>query len=460
MRKLFVFIVILLGTCSRPPTLLEEVLEQGELRVVTRNSPTSYYIGAHGPEGPEYDLIRGFASFMGVELKIYEVEKFTDVIPEVIKGNAHVAAAGLSITDERRKKVDFGPGYETVEQQLIYRRGSFRPRELTDLLGKRLEVAPGTSYVDTMQAIADETPDFSWSENPNADVSDLLMDVATGAIDYTVADSTIVAIYQNFMPEIKVAMTLSDGDSLAWAFQKRNDKSLVKEAERYFAYIQENGDLQRIRDRYYRHSAAFDYVGTRTFRRHIKRRLGKYQEHFIEAEATTGIDWRLLAALSYQESHWDPGAVSPTGVRGLMMLTQTTAEVLGVTDRIDPEQSIQGGAAYLDRMKARIAPEIREPDRTWLALAAYNVGFGHLKDAQDIVRQQRGDPNSWLDVKQALPLLAKRKYYSRSSYGYARGWEPVKYVENIRTYYRIMQWLSNDEPSALRQSDKATDTIT
>ncbi len=461
MRKLFVLtVIILLGTCSRPPTLLEEVLQQGELRVVTRNSPISYYVGAHGPEGPEYDLIRGFATFIGVELKIYEAERFVDVLPEVISGKAHVAAAGLSITPERMREVSFGPGYEQVEQQLIYRRGNYRPRNFDDLKGKILEVAPGTSYVETMQKLQEDMPEFIWVENPNSDVSDLLLDVANGTINFTVADSTIVSVYKNFIPEIRVAMTLSEGDWLAWAFQKRHDKSLIEEAERYFAYIEENGDLQRIKERYYRHSNAFDYVGTRTFRRHIEQRLKKYQGKFIDAGDNTGIDWRLLAALSYQESHWNPNAVSPTGVRGLMMLTQRTASVLGVSDRVDPEQSIHGGAEYLKRLKSRIAPQIREPDRTWLALAAYNVGYGHLRDAQNIVRQQRGNPNSWLDVKQALPLLAKRKYYSETTYGYARGWEPVKYVENIRTYYRIMQWLSDDEPEALLIESAEPETIT
>jgi membrane-bound lytic murein transglycosylase F len=460
MRKIFVFIAILLGTCSRPPTLLEEVIQQGELRVVTRNAPTSYYIGAHGPEGPEFDLINGFATFIGVELKIYEAQKFADVIPEVINGNAHIAAAGLSVTAERLNKVDFGPAYEEVEQQLVYRRGTYKPRNFGDLKGKRLEIASGTSYIDTMLALQKEMPDFTWSEDPNSDVSDLLMGVASGNIDFTVADSTIVSIYQNFMPEIRVAMTLAEGDSLAWAFQKRNDKSLITEAERYFTYIRENGDLQRIKDRYYRHSSQFDYVGTRTFRRHIDKRLGSYKKYFRDAATKTNADWRLLAAVSYQESHWNPRAVSPTGVRGLMMLTQSTAEVLGVSDRIDPEESIHGGARYVQQLKARISPEVKEPDRTWLALAAYNVGYGHLKDAQNIVRSQRGDPNSWLDVKQALPLLAKRKYYSQTTYGYARGWEPVKYVENIRTYYRIMQWLSDDEPEALDPPKETPETIT
>jgi len=444
-KTLLIIFAILLGTCSKPPTLLEEIKRQGELRVAIRVSPTTYYIGSQGPEGPEYDLAKGFASFLRVDLKLIEVEHFSDVIPAVQTGRAHMAASGITITPEREQQVNFGPSYQKVSQQLVYRRGTYRPRKIEDLAGRQLEIPGNTSYADTLKSIQRDNPDFVWVENPTAETQDLLIDVAQGKIDFTVADSTIVSIHQNFLPEIRVAKDLGTEDSLAWAFQKRNDKSLLDEAERYIAYIRENGELKRIEERYYGHAAEFDYVGTRTFKRHIDRRLSKYEDYFREAGDSTEIDWRLLAAMSYQESHWNPSAVSHTGVRGLMMLTRRTAEVVNVDDRTDPKQSIQGGAAYMKYLHERISPEVQEPDRTWLALAAYNVGYGHLQDAQDIVRRQRGDPNSWLDVKQALPKLAERKYHKNSNYGYARGWEPVKYVENIRTYYRILQWLSEDE---------------
>jgi len=455
MRKpLFIFLAILLGTCSKPPGLLEEIQRQGELRVVTQASPTTTYEGAEGLEGPEYDLVKGFASFLNVELKLYQVDRFTDLIPEVQSGRAHLAASGITVTPERMKFVDFGPVYQNVTQQLVYRRGTYRPRTIDDIKGGELVIAQGTSYVDTMRILQSEHPDFTWIEDPNAETEGLLLQVADGAIDYTVADSTIIRIFKNFAPEIGVAQDLSIEDSLAWAFQKRNDPSLMEEAERYFNYIRDNGELQRIEERYYGHAGEFDYVGTRTYKRHIDKRLSKYEELFREAAASTGADWKLLAAMSYQESHWNPSAVSHTGVRGLMMLTRRTAEAVNVTDRTDPEESIRGGALYLQQLHERLDDNISEPDRTWLALAAYNVGYGHLEDARAIVRQQRGNPDSWLDVKQALPLLAKKEYYQRTKYGYARGWEPVRYVENIRTYYQILQWTGTDDEAPEEDSDR------
>ena len=127
------------------------------------------------------------------------------------------------------------------------------------------------------------------------------------------------------------------------------------------------------------------------------------------------------------------------------MLTQATAYYRGIEDRTDPASSISGGARFYARLKARLNDSIPEPDRTWMALAAYNVGFYHVEDARKIVEMQEGDPNRWVDVRDALPLLARKKWYSRVPYGYARGWEPVEYVENIRNYRDILHWLENRE---------------
>jgi membrane-bound lytic murein transglycosylase F len=172
----------------------------------------------------------------------------------------------------------------------------------------------------------------------------------------------------------------------------------------------------------------------------------------------SGIDWRLLAAIGYQESHWRSHAVSPTGVRGIMMLTQATAKYVDIENRMDPESSINGGARFYARQTERLPDTVSEPDRTWMALAAYNVGYNHLKDARQIVEWQGGDPDTWVDMSKALPLLARQKWYSRVQYGYARGWEPVLYVNNIRRYYNIMRWLTDhdqtiEEETAGEQED-------
>jgi membrane-bound lytic murein transglycosylase F len=437
----------LLATCGQPPSLLEEVLALGELRAITRNSPTTYYTGANGPEGPEYDLIKGFATFLGVELKLQTADRFADLIPSVESGRTHVAAAGLTITPERSTKVNFGPSYGNVKQYVIYKLGSGRPRNIDDLFGKKVEVVAGSSALETLKYLQSNRPDLVWTEDPNTDPAELLLGVANQQIDYTVADSNLFKVYRNYLPEIRVGFELDIRDALAWAFPKRHDRTLIVRAEQYFKFIEENGDLERTMDRYYQQIQRFDYVGTRRFIRDYATKLPHFRPLFEKTAGESEIDWRLLAAIGYQESHWNPKAVSPTGVRGIMMLTRNTASVLGVEDRTDPAQSIAGGAQYFMRIKNRFPETIRDPDRTWFALAAYNVGFGHVQDARILTEEQGKDPDLWVHVKKNLPRLTQHQWHSKTVHGYARGWEPVMYVENIRNYYDILIWLTKSADS-------------
>jgi len=448
-----------MSTCARPPSLLDEVIALGELRVITRNSPTTYYTSSNGPEGPEYDLIKGFADFIGVELELETSERFTDLIPAVESGHAHVAAAGLTVTPERASRVDFGPSYQEVRQFIIYKLGTGRPRDIDDLLGKRVEVVAGSSYVESLKDAQKVRPDLIWTENPHADLAELLIAVADQDIQYTVADSTLYKIYRNYVPEIRVGFEISMGDSLAWAFPKRYDNSLIERAEVYLEHIRQNGDYDKIIDRYYGHTQRFDYVGTRTFIRDYTRRLPRYRDMFEASGRANKTDWRLLAAVGYQESHWKPDAVSPTGVRGIMMLTSRTAQSLEIENRTDPAESIRGGAQYLARVKARLPDSIQEPDRTWFALAAYNVGYGHVQDARKITRELGEDSNSWINVRRSLKRLTQQKWYSKARHGYARGWEPVLYVENIRMYYDILIWLTQQKESPGEQREPITPTV-
>lgn len=450
---LVVSISALLATCSSPPPLLDQVIETGELRVVTRDSPTAYVIGPDGPSGPEYDLVQAFADELGVMLVVETVQSVSEVIPYLMSGDAHLAAAGLSITDSRREYVHFGHPYQMVDMHLIYKLGTGKPRSLDDVIGRPIEVVAGTSHVDMLSSLQDLYPELTWTENADVEVADLLAKVAAGEVDFTVADSTEFNIQRHFYPDIRVALDLEIGDSLAWAFPRSTGDSLLSRADEFLIAIERDGMLARIKDRYYGHTRKFDYVGTRNFIRHYESRLPRYRELFEEASRMWGVDWRLLAAIGYQESHWRSQAVSPTGVRGIMMLTQDTARYLGLSDRVDPKNSIFGGAQYYARQTERVANTVDEPDRTWMALAAYNVGFNHLKDARQIVEWRGGNPDSWVDVSKALPLLAQRKWYTMVPYGYARGWEPVLYVNNIRRYYNILKWLTANERQSVPQPD-------
>jgi membrane-bound lytic murein transglycosylase F len=456
---LYIAIAALLGTCSSTPTLLEQVLDVGELRVVSRDSPTAYVDGPNGPSGPEYDLARAFADYLGVELVLETVQSVPEVLPHLIAGKAHMAAAGLSITDSRREYVNFGHPYELVDMHLVYKLGTGKPRSLDEVIGRPVEVVAGTSHADMLASLQQSHPELSWTENADVEVANLLAKVAAGDVDFTIADSTEFNIQRHFYPDLRVALDLELGDPLAWAFPKGSGDSLLSRADDFLIEYDREGLLAQVRDRYYGHTDKFDYVGTRNFIRHYESRLPRYRQMFEEAAAQWGLDWRLLAAIAYQESHWRAGAVSPTGVRGIMMLTEDTARYLGIDDRVDPRNSIFGGAQYYARQTERVADSVLEPDRTWMALAAYNVGFNHIKDARQIVEWQGGNPDVWVDISGALPLLAQREWYSRVPFGYARGWEPVLYVNNIRAYFNILQWLTANEEADMREFDLPDDIV-
>ena len=455
---LIIAISLLLGTCSEPPPLLTQVKTLGELRVVTRNSPTTYYIGPQGATGFEYDLAHLFADFLGVRLRIIVPDNFGGVLRAVADGKAHLAAAGLSITPSRQKRFRFGPPYQMVTQELVYRYGKTRPRDPADLAGGKLVAISGSSHADELEQLKKEYPALSWTEDPDAESDELLAEVAQGDIDYAIADSNELALDRRYYPELRVGFDLKDPEPIAWAFKRGSDVSLYQAAVAFFAHIQADGQLAQVIERHYGHTDDFDYVGTRIFIRHISSRLPAYRSLFQEASADTGIDWRLLAAMGYQESHWDPRAVSPTGVRGIMMLTEGTASNVGVSNRVNPKESIVGGARYFEQLKSRLSDEIPEPDRTWMALAAYNVGLGHVEDARILTAKRGGDPDRWIDVREALPLLSQRKWYKQTEYGYARGREPVIYVANIRSYYDILAWMTSQHPTATPppEDDSAT----
>ena len=442
----YMLVATLIGTCSSPPLILDQILEVGELRVVTRDSPTTYFEGPDGPAGPEFDLVRGFAKDLGVTLIINTVDSISEILPHLISGQSHMAAAGLSITKSRREYLAFGHPYDTVDMHLIYKLGTGKPRSIDQVIGRTIEVVASSSHSDMLASLSQIYPDLAWSENADVEVADLMEKVALGEVDFTVADSTEFNIQRHFYPDLRVALDLEISEPIAWAYRKGDGDSLLARADEYLIKSERSGLLAQVHDRYYGHTKKFDYVGTRAFIRHFDSRLPRYRPWFEEAGGMNGVDWRLLAAIGYQESHWRSHAVSPTGVRGIMMLTQATADYLDVEDRMDPESSIFGGARFYARQTERIPDSVDEPDRTWMALAAYNVGFNHIKDARQIVEWQDGDPDTWVDIGQALPLLAKREWYSRVKYGYARGWEPVLYVNNIRSYYNILRWITASEP--------------
>ncbi len=442
LKPTFTLLVVLTGVLfilpADEPSRLDQVLQTNQLVVISRNAASTYYQDGEDPAGLEFDLVNMFAERLGVEVKFIVANDLEEIFTSLAEGKAHFAAAGLTQTPDRHKRLRFTPPYQYVTQQLIYRQGSPRPRSIDDLQRGRLVVVAGSSHLERLRELRERHPGLSWETSSRFTSDDLLRMVESREIDFTIADSNELALSRYFYPHLRVAFDISEKQPVAWAFPIGDDDTLYREAVNFFVEIHNNGILEQILERYYGHIQEFDYVATTTFRQHIRQRLPKYRELFLSAGRHHRVDWRLLAAMAYQESHWNPRAVSPTGVRGIMMLTQITARRLGIKKRTDPAQSIEGGARYLRMLMDRLPQEITEPDRSWLALAAYNIGYGHLMDGREITRQTGGNPNLWMDVKKKLPLLRDKEWYRKTRYGFARGDEAVQYVENIRSYYRFL----------------------
>lgn len=432
----------LLQTCAPQPARLDQVRETGVLRVAMVNGPTTYFVGPAGPTGFEYDLAKALADRLGVTLEVELVANAPLALGLVKAGRADFAAAGIGITADRAEEVRFTQPLLTVIPQLVHNSDRASPASLADLQGELVVVA-GSAHASRLQSLKAQHPNLVWREVADLDPEELLRQVAEGEVPYTVANSDLVAINQRYYPNLRVGFPIADFQELAWAFPRRGDETLIGAAG---DFLREYGptELARLQDRYFGHVEQVDYRGAVALAGHYGSRLPQYREAFTLAAAESGFDWRLLAAVAYQESHWNPGAVSPTGVRGLMQLTLDTASFVNISNRQDPMQSIDGGSRYLRWLLDQLPEHIAEPDRTWLGLAAYNMGLGHLLDAMDLTAQRGGDPTRWLDVRNSLPLLTQSKWHSKTRYGYARGYQAMHYVGNVRTYYDMLLWMSEE----------------
>jgi membrane-bound lytic murein transglycosylase F len=441
LRLVSVFSIYLIVTAcgesapGKNKDLLERIKAKGELVILTTNQPTTYYIDREGnPTGPEFDMVEAFAGTLGVKTRYLILDSTEAVIDGLRVEQGDIAAAGLTITEERQAEFSFGPAYMDISEYLVCHRDTRFVNEIDDLKGLEIVVPASTSYVDTLQQ---QYPGIDWSMDENLVTPNLLEKVRAREIECTISDSTIFDINRRYYPEISAKYILNKGSQLAWMYAKDNPR-LGSAISKWFTDYKDSGEYAQSIEKYYGYIEAFDYVDIQKFKRRIKSRLPKYKDMFIKAATKNGISPSLLAAQSYQESHWNPKAKSPTGVRGIMMLTQPVAKSLGVTSRLDAKQNIFAGAKYHTKMKKMFEDDVKEPDRTWMALAAYNVGRGHFRDAQGLARKLGKNPNLWIDMKEVLPLLSEKEYYKDLTYGYARGNEPVQYVTRIREYDDIL----------------------
>lgn len=446
--SLLLLCAALCGSCTPKESLLDTIRARGELRVATRNNPTTYFLHRDGPTGLEYELARLLAKRLDVRLTVTVVADRQGAVDLVHAGQADIAAAGLRHRYVTQSGLLPGPDYQWVTMQVIYRNGRRVPRSVGDIFPDQLHLLHSSLPPAVLAELQVQYPDLSLYVHENLQSADLLDMVEHGRIAFTVLPSNEIVHARQLRPELRAALAIGEPEPLAWALPRAGDDSLAREISAFFREMHDTGHLGELLAHFQAPVESFDYVDSRAFLERWRSRLPLYRELFERVGEEIGLDWRLLAAIGYQESHWDPKARSPTGVRGLMMLTNATARRLGIEDRLDVEQSIRGGARYFLDLRARLPERIPEPDRTWMALAAYNVGLGHLEDARVLTERQGRDPDDWLHVREHLPLLSSEKWYPQTRHGYARGLEPVRYVRNIRRYHHVLVQLTQPEPPA------------
>ncbi|MHB1094178.1 MAG: membrane-bound lytic murein transglycosylase MltF [Thiobacillus sp.] len=435
-RLATLMLAIALAACGHP---IPPPGTSGELQVGVRNSPATYYISRNGDAaGFEHDLIQAFAQSQKWTLKWVPKPNPEALFNLLENRQIHLAAATLPQAVVKDRHLIAGPVLFETAIHIVYRISDRAPRNIAALAGKKLALIIGSGHTPLLMHMKRKYPGLTWSALDNIWPDELLSQLQAGKYDAVVINGMDFDPVRIYYPGLAVAFDLPDTQKIVWALPKHSPRTLRNALARFIELARRDGTIKRTYERYFGHVSRLDNADIFGIMQRRQLRLPDFRRYFQEAQTLTNIDWRLLAAIGYQESQWDPFATSPTGVRGLMMLTGETADRMGISDRLNARQSILGGARYLSMLKDALPARIHEPDRTWLALASYNQGQGHLEDARRIAQARGGNPDSWADVKAALPYLSRSEYAKVMKYGYARGAEALAFAENIRNYYDIL----------------------
>jgi membrane-bound lytic murein transglycosylase F len=432
LRLICCFALAGLAACARidPPEA------SGTLVVAIRETPAFFQREGGTASGYEHDLVTAFADSLGFKPKFIPAADQYELNDLALAGRVHLAASMPPGNEALR----FSAPIRSVTQWIVGHNDVLGPERLSDLAGRTVEVPAGSPLADSLRGL-DEKSRPLVVEVPGVNEMDLLARVAGHKAELAAVHGIHLDLAVNFHPELVPLLQLPGKLEFGWAFGGEGAEALRAKADAFIAAARADGTLARLHDRYFGHIKRINAEGITRFLDDTRSKLPVWRRYFQSAQDLTGIDWRLLAALAYQESHWDPLATSPTGVRGMMMLTEDTADYLRVKNRLDAPESIRAGARYLAELVEQVPDSAKHPDRLWLALSAYNLGMGHFRGARAIAQKMKRDPDVWYEMKQVLPQLARPEIYARLKSGAARGGEAVIMVENIRNYYDILSRL-------------------
>jgi membrane-bound lytic murein transglycosylase F len=449
LRTLLPLVILLaIAGCSRSG-LMEEIRERGELRVATLNGPTTYYIGPEGPEGPEHELAQRFAEELGVKLTLV-VEPDRQGLRNALRDKrADLAAAQLSWSPRWRQVALPSAVYSESPLFWIQAKDSTPLKTLEEVSKRRvivMEESAELNWLEQQPSIGRKR--IRYTVVPRNVGRDTLELVASGRGDVTLMDGREFAAARALHPSLEIAFALPERRELYWMV-RRDGRDLLTEVDAFFARERPKITPPTLEIEELSRPRVLPRANSEQLRIDLEARLPELREFFDEAAELSGLDWRLIAAVGYQESMWDADAVSRFGAQGIMMLMPRTARSLGVSNPFDERENILAGARYLAQLYATIPSRIRDPDRLWMAIASYNMGYGHLEDARVLTARQGGDPDAWIDVRERLTLLSEEFWYLQAKNGYARGFETKQMVDHVQQYLALMRESFPDDDASM-----------
>lgn len=435
---LFYFVLINTNGCSKESSKLKQIKSNGILRIALVADPPHYFPSKVKERGYDFELVSHYATSIDVELEIIKTNTSDEIIFLLNQGKVDIGILGSS-PEFDQKNIKNVVTYNNSKWYVIGNRANRQlPKSIDSIEPNTMIVANGSNASFILHSIEEDYSSLLWDELKNTNVRSILERINENHSKISIISEDIYVYYQYLFPETKKIFVLPIKYPSRWLVKNNNNLSFLYSINSFFNKYKQNGKLEKIGKTYYEHLNAFDYVDIRYYLKRIDKKLPKYKKYFVEAAKNSALDARIIAAVSYQESHWNRKARSPTGVRGMMMLTLDTAKRVGVKNRLNAKQSIFGGAKYLKILYESLSNTIKEPDRLWFTLAAYNIGLGHVEDARTITKSQGDNPNSWIDVEKHIPKLSQKKWYKKTKYGFARGHESIEFVKRVRRYYDIL----------------------
>lgn len=414
------------------------------LRMLTRNSAATYFLWRGELLGFDYELAKKFAEKQGLRLEVVVPPNREQLVPWLLEGRGDLIAASLTVTEQRQLEgVGFTRPYLKAAEVMVTRQDD-PLASMEELAGRTVTVRRSSSYWETLEPLRAQYGFKLQAAPETMETEALIAAVAAGEYDLTVADNHILEIELTWRDSIRAAFPLGVPRDQAWAIRSSNPKLLA--AANAFIKKEYRGLFYNITyGKYFRNAKRImSHVNDRADSNRSGE-LSPYDGMTRQYANRYGFDWRLVISQMYQESRFDPKAKSWVGAKGLMQVMPRTARELELEDLDNPEIGLHAGVKYLDWLMQRFEPDLAMSERTWFALASYNAGLGHVRDARTLARQKGWDPDRWFDnVERAMLLLSKDSYAKKARHGYVRGQEPVNYVRQIRDRYKAYVKLTGE----------------